>query len=180
MYSPSSAWQPWQDLAGRPTMAMPPLDNADAISVWQEDMVRACTCEMSGTTDQTSQQRLESLIEAASAIGPVDGAIVQTMIASAIEPVLRGIFDDPAVYAAAMGRAAERLEKLVTMLTTPTALCANPADVEFLPRAGLPVTPDPDVAPGTLRVAVQDGWMEDGPSAWMERLTVALAKAGPC
>lgn len=181
MYSESSAWQPWQDLAGRSAaVASPPLDSADAIPVWHGDVPRACMCGTDDADTQAAQQRLASLMEAASAIGPVDCAIVHTMIASAIGPVLRNIFDDPAVYAAAMGRAAERLEKVVTLLTTPTAICASPADIELLRRSGLTVLPDPDVTPGTLRVAVQDGWMEDGPSAWMDRLTVALARAEPC
>lgn len=181
MYSAPTAWQPWQELLGKGTATgTPPLATADAILSLREDMAPACMCETDHAARQESQQRLQSLIEAVSALGPIDGRIVQTMLVSAIEPLLRGIFDDPSVYGAAMQRAAERLGKVVTRLTTPVAICANPADVEWLPQTGLSCVPDPDVAPGTLRIAVEGGWMEDGPSAWVDRLAVTLAGEEAC
>lgn len=181
MYSAPAVWQPWLELLGKSTVPdTPPLATGEEASGAQEAAACACMCGQDDAAWQKSQQHLAALLDAASAIGPIDRSMVQDMVASAIEPLLRGIFDDPSVYGAALRKAAERLGEAVARLTTPVAICANPADAEWLPQCGLPLAPDPDVAPGTLRIAVEGGWMEDGPSAWIDRLAVTLARETPC
>lgn len=181
MYDASSAWRPWLDPADQVEMESLDADFTSEALV-DDPHGPACRCGPDGVDDRAEQDRgqLVSLLNAAAALKPVDAATVQMMVAAAIAPLLQGLFDDASVYASAMQNACERLGQHLASLTSPTAICANPADLALIDGADIPVIADEAVPPGTLRIAVPGGWMEDGPSAWLDRVQVMIAGEARC
>jgi len=123
---------------------------------------------------------MQRLIAAAEALQPEPPAALAALIAETVGRLVRQIVGEAPVDRELLLARAEAAAALVVDETRPVRmrLCAN--DCRLLADAGLELdlVPDPLLAPGTILIETNDGWIEDGPAAALARLSSQLDRMG--
>jgi len=122
---------------------------------------------------------MQQLVAGLEALRPEPPAMLAGLIAETVGRLVRQIVGAAPVDAELLLARAEAAAALVIDETRPRLrLC--PADHARLADAGLAIDlfSDAALAPGTILIETQDGWIEDGPQAGLARLAAQLDRMG--
>lgn len=119
---------------------------------------------------------LHRLAEGLETLRPEPVAALGGLIAATVERLLTELMGSVEIDRATLLARAEAVALLIGEETRPAVLKLNPADLERLQGATLPVAleADPAIGLGGLRLETAQGWIEDGPAVRLEKLRAAL------
>lgn len=123
---------------------------------------------------------LDRLAAAIAGLRPEPSPILGAMIAATVERLVGEIVGAVEIDVATLAARAAAAAELIEGETRPAVLRLNPADLARLEGMALPVAviADAGVPTGDLRLEAAGGSIEDGVSVRLEKLRLALERAG--
>lgn len=123
--------------------------------------------------------RLQALVAAANALQPVEPEAVRTLICQTVDRLVREIVGATPVNTDHLHRQVEEATELAGTTGAGTVLRLSPQDAALLEGVGikLPIVPDVQLPPGTLRVEAETCTFEHGRAVQLEVLGLQLGLA---
>jgi flagellar assembly protein FliH len=111
---------------------------------------------------------------------PQPSQALAMLLSETVERLVRQIMGTVEIDRDTLIERCERAAELIGEEAGPMRLRLNPADLELLSDARIdtPLVGDPHLLRGTIRLETDEGWIEDGPEARLERLRAALDQMG--
>lgn len=158
--------------AGQPDQA---VIQAEAFAAGFEQGRRSLEAEI-----DRERAELARLAEGLSALAPDPPEPLAALLAETVERLVRDIVGTASIDGALLCRRAAQAAALIGEETEPARLFLHPDDLPLLEGAQLPVplSADPALARGSVRLERASGWIEDGPEVRLDRLRAALSQLG--
>jgi flagellar assembly protein FliH len=131
-------------------------------------------------TEHANERRaMQELVAALETLQPEPPAALAGLIAETVGRLVRQIVGEAAVDGDLLLARAQAAAAMMIDETKPR-LRLSPADELRLADAGLAIelVADPALAPGSILIETNDGWIEDGPQAGLARLSAQLDRMG--
>lgn len=121
-----------------------------------------------------------ALADSLAALRPEPAGPLAALLAETVERLVRQVVGEVEVDRARLLERASAAAELIADDAAPARMRLHPDDVERLAGTALPVEliADPAIAPGAVLVEGEQGWIEDGPAAALERLRHVLNQMG--
>ena len=102
------------------------------------------------------------------------------MLAETVERLVRQIVGEVTLDGTLLLGRAEAAAALIAEEAGPKRMRLHPDDCARLSGVAMPVelVVDPSLAPGSVLLETNEGWIEDGPQVGLEKLRVALDRMG--
>lgn len=173
-----SPWNSEQPMAPAPKAAEvidPQAIRSEAFQAGFDQGCAAAVVEL-----QAEREKMARLAEAMEALKPEPSAALAVLLAETVDRLVRQIVGEVQIDPEMLARRAGVAAALVADESRPTVLRLNPADLERIGDAKLPVQPiaDDEVGEGELRLDTGEGWIEDSVALRLQRLRGALDRMG--
>lgn len=111
---------------------------------------------------------------------PQPSQALAMLLSETVERLVRQIMGTVTIDRDTLIDRCERAAELIGEEAGPMRLRLHPEDLELLADASIdtPLVGDPHLLRGTIRLETDEGWIEDGPEARLERLRAALDQMG--
>lgn len=111
---------------------------------------------------------------------PQPSQALAMLLSETVERLVRQIMGTVEIDRDTLLERCERAAELIGDEAGPMRLRLHPADLELLANAPIdtPLVADSGLLRGTIRLETDEGWIEDGPEARLERLRAALDQMG--
>jgi len=111
---------------------------------------------------------------------PQPSQALAMLLSETVERLVRQIMGTVTIDRDTLIDRCERAAELIGEEAGPMRLRLHPDDLELLADAPIdtPLVGDPHLLRGTIRLETDEGWIEDGPEARLERLRAALDQMG--
>tara|TARA_R110000782_G_scaffold268393_1_gene364741 strand:+ start:5756 stop:6388 length:633 start_codon:yes stop_codon:yes gene_type:complete len=125
------------------------------------------------SADEEAKIRLAQSLEQ---VAPATNGILSSLLSAAVLRLVSQIVGETPVDAALLAKRVEGVAAFIQDVQSRNSLHVNPEDMALLAgyEFGFPLTPDPDVGRGGVRLDTADGWIEDGPDVQLSRLKAML------
>ncbi len=125
------------------------------------------------TTDQEVMMRLAQALEQ---VAPAANGMLSTLLSSAVIRLVSQIVGETPIDAELLAKRVGAVAAFIEEGQSRNSLHVNPDDIALLDGHdfGFPLTPDPSVGRGGVRLDTADGWIEDGPDTQLSRLKALL------
>ena len=123
---------------------------------------------------------LIALTEALGILQPEEPLALGELLAETVERLVRQIVGEVTIDGTILADRAHAAAALIAEETAPGRMRLHPDDHARLGNAAIAVemVADPTLAPGTVLLESNGGWIEDGPDVGLEKLRVALDRLG--
>jgi len=111
---------------------------------------------------------------------PQPSQALAMLLSETVERLVRQIMGTVEIDRDTLIQRCERAAELIGDEAGPMRLRLHPEDLELLADAPIdtPLVGDSSLLRGTIRLETDEGWIEDGPEARLERLRAALDQMG--
>lgn len=111
---------------------------------------------------------------------PQPSQALAMLLSETVERLVRQIMGTVEIDRDTLIDRCEQAAELIGDEAGPMRLRLHPADLELIADAPIdtPLVADPHLMRGTIRLETDEGWIEDGPEARLERLRAALDQMG--
>lgn len=182
-----SAFRPWSmgDAGGDALMSMADHDPSPVHSpadlqakAFAEGYEEGCR----SLEDAFAEERaaLVRLMESVEALKPEPATGLAMLLAETVERLVRQVMGEVTIDRDTLAERAEKVAEMISEEAGAKRLRLHPDDLALLGDsvAGVAATADHSLVRGTIRLEMDEGWIEDGPEARLERLRAALDKMG--
>lgn len=116
------------------------------------------------------------LAQALEQVAPAINGTLSSLLSAAVMRLVEQVVGEAAVDAAQLAKRVEAVCAFIEEGQSRNSLHLHPQDIELLQghEFGFPLTPDPDLGRGAVRLDTADGWIEDGPDVQLSRLKAML------
>jgi len=123
--------------------------------------------------DEDASIRLAQALEQ---VAPAVNGPLSSLLSAAVMRLVEQVVGEAAVDAAILAKRVEAVCAFIEEGQSRNSLHLHPQDIELLQghEFGFPLTPDPDLGRGAVRLDTADGWIEDGPDVQLSRLKAML------
>lgn len=132
--------------------------------------------------DMIGEERaaMAGLVASLEVLKPQPSQALAMLLSETVERLVRQIMGTVTIDRDTLLERCEHAAELIGEEAGPMRLRLHPADLELLSDASIdtPLVGDPQLLRGTIRLETDEGWIEDGPEARLERLRAALDQMG--
>lgn len=132
--------------------------------------------------DMIGEERaaMAGLVASLEVLKPQPSQALAMLLSETVERLVRQIMGTVTIDRDTLLERCEHAAELIGEEAGPMRLRLHPADLELLADASIdtPLVGDPQLLRGTIRLETDEGWIEDGPEARLERLRAALDQMG--
>lgn len=123
--------------------------------------------------DEESTLRLAQALEQ---VAPAINGTLSSLLTAAVMRLVEQVVGEAAVDATQLAKRVEAVCAFIEEGQSRNSLHLHPQDIELLQgqEFGFPLTPDPSLGRGAVRLDTADGWIEDGPDVQLSRLKAML------
>ena len=123
---------------------------------------------------------MAGLVASLEVLKPQPSQALAMLLSETVERLVRQIMGTVTIDRDTLLERCEHAAELIGEEAGPMRLRLHPADLELLADASIdtPLVGDAQLLRGTIRLETDEGWIEDGPEARLERLRAALDQMG--